>query len=350
MPVPIQESLPTTPVELTSAFYHAGTLQQGKILNIANRELLETVISDLWFLEVTYSADVFPNLPTRLLLKWAHEESAAPERGDPEVVFYRNLAPLLSSPPVAQCLATAPPTSKERWLIIEDLRSTHTNPPWPERPNDKEVHDAVAVLAQVHARWWEAPELGSTVGTSHTETKLRTMVHGFRDQLPNFFVDLGDDLPLADRQVLEAAFNSSLRPWLRLLDQRALTVIHGDAHTWNFLFPRSGQGMPYLIDWQVWHLDLGARDLAFMIALHWDRTARRQLELSLLRRYHYELNSAGISNYSFDDLLLDYRRCLVRNLTFPILFWSRGLPREAWRNRLDCALAAYRDLECAELL
>ena len=336
--------------ELNSALYDAGTLQQGTILDLTITERLKTPISNLWFLEVTYSADASPKLPTRLLLKWAHEQSVAPERGDPEVVFYRDLAPLLPSPPMVQCLAAAPPTSEERWLIIEDLRSSHTNPPWPERPGDKEVHDAVAVLARVHARWWEAPTLGSTVGALHTETKLRTMVHGFRDHLPAFFNDLGEDLPTSDRQVLKTAFNSSLQPWLRLLDQRALTVIHGDAHTWNFLFPRSGHGMPYLIDWQVWHLDIGARDLAFMIALHWDRTVRRQLELSLLHCYHEALINAGISNYSFDDLLLDYRRCLVRNLTFPILFWSRGLPREAWRNRLDCALAAYRDLDCAEVL
>ena len=70
----------------------------------------------------------------------------------------------------------------------------------------------------------------------------------------------------------------------------------------------------------------------------------------MLRRYHDELINAGINNYSFDDLVLDYRRCAVRNLTFPVLFWSRGLPREAWRHRLDCALAAYRDLDCVELL
>ena len=63
-----------------------------------------------------------------------------------------------------------------------------------------------------------------------------------------------------------------------------------------------------------------------------------------------ELISAGISKYSFDDLLLDYRRGLVRNLTFPILFWSRGRPREDWRYRLDCALAAYRDHDCVEVL
>lgn len=344
------DSPPTTPFELTSALYAAGTLREGAIRSVTITERIQTVISNLWFLNVDYTARTSPELPNRLLLKWALKESAAPELGDPEVVFYRELAPALPSPPMVQCLATAPSSREQRWLILEDLRSSHTNPPWPVRPTNTEMHDAVAVLARVHAHWWESPKLGSTVGELHTETALRTMVHGFKSHLPRFLDDLGEDLPLSDRSVLEVVFNSSYQPWLRLLDHRALTVIHGDAHTWNFLFPRSGQGMPYLIDWQVWHLDIGARDLAFMIALHWDRSARHELEFSLLHYYHEELMRAGISSYSFDDLLLDYRRCLVRNLTFPILFWSRGMPRESWRHRLDYALAAYRDLDSAELL
>jgi hypothetical protein len=49
-------------------------------------------------------------------------------------------------------------------------------------------------------------------------------------------------------------------------------------------------------------------------------------------------------------LWLDYRRCVVRNLTIPILFWSRGMKPEGWWHRLECALAAYRDLACDELL
>jgi hypothetical protein len=341
---------PTTPVELTSALIAAGTLQQGAVLSVEITKRFKTTISNLWFLEVEYAAGSSPELPHRLVLKWTVEQSPAPERGEPELVFYRELAPALSSPPMVQCLATAPLTSKEQWLILEDLRSSHTNPPWPHRPTDKEVYAAVAVLARLHARWWEAPALGSTIGTLHTEASLRTMVYGFRDHLPGFFDDLGDNLPLADRSLLEDVFNSSLRPWLRLLEQRALTVIHGDAHTWNFLFPRSGQGMPYLIDWQLWHLDVGPKDLAFMIGLHWDRTAREQLELPLLHFYHQELISAGVNSYSFDDLMLDYRRCLVRNLTFPIILWSRGNARESWRHRLDYALAAYRDHDAAELL
>ena len=344
------DSPPTTPVDLTSALTAAGTLRHGAILSVEFALKIQTTISNLWFLEVDYAAGSTPELPNRLVLKWAAEQSPAPDRGEPELVFYRELAPALPSPPMVQCLATAPLTSKDQWLILEDLRSSHTNPLWPHRPTDKEVYAAVAVLARLHAHWWEAPSLGSTIGTLHTEASLRTMVYGFRDHLPGFFDDLGDNLPLVDRLLLEDVFNSSLRPWLRLLEQRALTVIHGDAHTWNFLFPRSGQGMPYLIDWQLWHPDVGPKDLAFMIGLHWDRAAREQLELHLLHFYHQELLSAGVSGYSFDDLMLDYRRCLVRNLTFPIIAWSRGVPREEWRNRLDYALAAYRDHDAAELL
>ena len=342
--------LPVTAATLTAALYAAGTLQHGAVVTMEITKQLQTPISHLWFLEVGYTSELNHELPSRLVVKWAIVDSPAPDRGGPELVFYRELAPALPSPPMIRCLATAAPSDEQQWLILEDLRSTHTNPPWPERPTDTDLNDAVTVLAQLHAHWWEATTLGSTVGTLHTDTSLRTMVSDIAANLPGLIDDLGDDLPRADRVLLETVFSSSLKPWLRLVDPRALTVIHGDAHTWNFLFPRSGRGVPYIFDWQLWHLDVGARDLAFMIGLHWDRAVRQQLELPLLQHYHDELIRAGISNYSFADLLLDYRRCLVRNLTFPIICWSRRWAREAWRYRLDCAIAAFRDFDAAELL
>jgi hypothetical protein len=347
----IPDSAPlTSSAELSSAFHAAGILQKGEIVNVAITKRINTTVSNLWFLEVDYAGGSSPALPKRLLLKWPVELSPAPEQGLPELVFYRELAPALPSPPMVRCLVTAPPTSKQQWLILEDMRSSHSNPPWPRRPANKHVQAAVAALARFHAHWWEASTLGSTVGTLHTQTSLRTMVQGISANLPRFIDELGKDLPVSDRRVLEMVFSSSLKPWLRLVDPRFLTVIHVDAHTWNFLFPRVGEGTPYIIDWQLWHLDVGPRDLAFMIALHWDRTVRQRLELPLLRLYYQELTGGGVSNYSFEDLLLDYRRCVVRNLTIPIILWARGLGREAWRHRLDCALAAYRDFNGEELL
>ena len=139
-------------------------------------------------------------------------------------------------------------------------------------------------------------------------------------------------------------------PWLRLTDTRALTVAHGDAHSWNFLFPRAAEGAAFLIDWQLWHLDVGARDLAYLMALHWSPQRRGELENHCLHYYHRELQRQGVTTYSFDELLLDYRRGAVRNLTLPILFWSRGMKPANWWPRLEYALAAYSDLNCEELL
>jgi len=176
------------------------------------------------------------------------------------------------------------------------------------------------------------------------------MVLGISAHLPAFIDALGDGLTAEARTVFERVFGSSLQPWMRLTDPRGLTVIHGDAHTWNFLFPRSGEGAAFLVDWQLWHVDVAARDLAFLMALHWYPTRRRELERPLVRYYYEGLLAQGREDYSFDELWLDYRRSAVRNLTIPILFWSRGMKPEGWWHRLECALAAYRDLACDELL
>jgi hypothetical protein len=175
-------------------------------------------------------------------------------------------------------------------------------------------------------------------------------VQGIAAQLPAFIDAFGDGLTADSRQVLQRVFSSSLKPWLRLTDRRALTIIHGDAHTWNSLFPRSGDGAAILIDWQLWHIDVGARDLAFLMALHWYPSRRREFERPLISYYHERLLKYGVKNYSLDELWLDYRRCVVRNLTIPIIFWSRGMKPEGWWHRLECALMAYRDLACEELI
>ena len=299
---------------------------------------LETPISKLVFLKVAYSAEEPADLPQHLVVKSPLKVEHS------EIQFYRELAPVMERPPVVRCLATIEDSST---IVIEDLRATHDHPPWPVPPSRTQCERAVEALAYVHAHWWESPELGHEVGKPNTTESLTTMVQGIAANLPSFFDTFGDALAVQTRNVYERVFSSSLKPWLRLTDPRALTIIHGDAHTWNFLFPRVGNGPAFLFDWQLWHVDVGARDLAFMMALHWYPSRRRELERPLLHHYHENLRR---TDYSFDELWLDYRRCVVRNLTFPIISWSRGVKPEYWWHRLECAVAAYLDLECEELL
>lgn len=340
-----------SPEVLSEWMSRSGSLPRGRIESLRVDLEHETSISNLVFVEATYTPDAPPDLPTRLVVKSPLLASPTPRNGMGEAAFYTQLAPLAGTPPLVRCVAAVEAQGDVREvLVLEDVRATHDHPSWPLPPSRVQCELAIETLAQIHARWWEAPALGRTVGQSHTADSLRTMVHGIAAQLPTFFAAMGDALSTDARRVLERVFSSSLQPWLRLTDTRALTVAHGDAHTWNFLFPRSGVGPTFLIDWQLWHVDVGARDLAFLMALHWYPRRRRELEESLLRHYHRGLLARGVEAYPYSELVLDYRRCAVRNLTIPILFWSRGMKPEGWWHRLECALAAYSDLSCEELL
>jgi hypothetical protein len=339
-------NLSLTAKTLSGWLRRSGTLPRGTVSDVHIELEIETTISNLVFLKVAYSAQAPTDLPRHLVIKTPLVASTFNEGGS-EAQFYRRLASAIGTPPLVRCLAAIEDTCT---IVLEDLRATHDHPPWPLPPSRTHCELAIDALARVHAQWWESPMLGHTVGKLHTTESLTTMVQGIAGHLPVFFDAVGDSLTVDARNVYKRVFSSSLKPWLRLTDQRALTIIHGDAHTWNFLFPRCGEGAAFLIDWQLWHVDVGARDLAFLMALHWYPSRRRELELPLLRRYYEGLLAHGVNDYTFDEFWFDYRRSAVRNLTIPILFWSRGMKPEGWWHRLECALAAYHDLACDELL
>lgn len=341
--------IPITAETLSDWLHRSGAFSAGAVIAMTVEKAVETPISSLSFLTVQYRPDVPASLPRRLVVKSPH--TPVTTRGVGEVHFYRDIAPLLGAPPLVPCLAALQESAGDPEIIVlEDLRATHDHPAWPLPPSRQQCELACDALANIHAHWWEAPVLGRTIGQPHTVDSLTIMVRDIAAHLPAFTDALGDALSAAHRRVLERVFGSSLGPWLRLTDPAALTLAHGDAHTWNFLFPRDGAGPAFLIDWQLWHVDIGARDLAFFMALHWYPSRRRELERSLVQYYHRRLLEHGVANYTFDDLWLDYRRCVVRNLTIPILFWRRGMSPEGWWHRLECALAAYEDLGCAELI
>lgn len=343
--------LSVTATTLTRWLRRSGTLASGAVTDVRVELEFDTTISRLAFLTARYSEDASPTLPIHLVVKSSLFAPVAGDGRGAEAEFYRRFGSVLGAPPLVRCFGTSEGDEGDPGaIVLEDIRATHDHPPWPLPPSRADCELALDALVRVHAQWWEDRALGDTIGHLHTSESLTAMVQGIARHLPAFIDAVGDSLSAGARELLERVFSSSLRPWLRLTDPRALTVINGDAHTWNFLFPRSGEGAAFLIDWQLWHLDVGARDLAFLMALHWYPSRRLELELPLLRYYHDRLLARGVENYSFSELWLDYRLCAVRNLTIPLLFWSRGMKPEGWWHRLECALAAYRDLDCDELL
>jgi len=303
--------------------------------------------TSLAFLDVVYAGAVaVGSLPTRLVLKRTPQAmpGAKPVPAQ-EADFYVRLAPALPSPPVVRCVAArAPSAASAGYVLIEDLRATHVEPAPDE---EMDFGPAVDVLARIHAARWEVDD--DRFNGSSSEQSIRAAVQRIGARLPVFFDTAGDALPANGRRLYERVFSSALRPWLRPLDRRALTLIHGDAHGGNFLVPREPEGDVYLIDWNRWTADVGARDLAFLL-LRSSPDRRRRIEEPLLRRYHARLEALGVRGYGWDDLWSDYRRCWVRNLTIPVMRQARGRSDESWRELLNHAVVAVVDLDGDDLL
>lgn len=132
-----------------------------------------------------------------------------------------------------------------------------------------------------------------------------------------------------------------------------LTLAHLDAYLANFLVPRTeGMGIVYMIDWQSPCVTIGAYDLVIMCSSFWTSAQRREnsREETMLRRYLTTLHAHGVTDYTWDNLLEDYRLMILMFMQVAICDQTNGSSRSYWWPKLQCLLSAARDLDSVSLL
>ena len=344
-----------TPEWLTGVFRKSGFLKHGKVINVQNRLTKRLLLSVVSRLEVGYSKDAPASAPSKFFLKISRPDLSKtifPEPKGKEVEFYRTIAPEMSDPPFIHCYDAAYSSELGKaHLLLDDLSETHfqTEPPLP--PSNLYCELAVDCMAQLHAFWWEHPRLGEGIGKLFDESELNAFVCEVEKNVIGFIDFLGEGLSAERRRIYDRLLSAKYKIWGRLTNAAGLTVTHGDAHWWNLLYPRDAdKERVRLFDWQLWHVDVGARDLAFMIALGGYAERRAMMEENLMRRYYDGLIAHGVRNYTWDDCWNDYRWSALRNLNVPVVQWSQGRSNELWWGNLERAMLAYEDLGCSELL
>jgi Ser/Thr protein kinase RdoA (MazF antagonist) len=80
------------------------------------------------------------------------------------------------------------------------------------------------------------------------------------------FTDRFSELvPPERRELYERLLDQAPRLLARYHSNRHLTIIHGDAHSWNFFLPlQGGPENVRLIDWEDWSIATATDDLAYM--------------------------------------------------------------------------------------
>lgn len=345
-----------TPEWLTSILVKNGFLSKGQVSSIEqeiSKSIGSTTTSTFVSLKVIYSKESLGLLPSKILMKMIKPEFY--DGGQKEIDFYDAVANTKTPLPLVTCYGTeTSPETKQCYLLLDDLTHTHYRTKWPLPPAQDQCKEAITVLAKMHAYWWSHSRFGEPNFELPSEEGVRKWIQQVEKLFPQFVDFLGDRLSEKRKKTYDLVFEKLpglvRKEWSRVSSPKRLTLIHGDAHYWNFLFARNKkENQCVIIDWQGWGIGLGAEDLAYMIALFWYPERRQRMEQPLLKFYLEEMQKQHI-DYGWDDFWTEYRISVIFNLLIPVVRHSRDRPPAIWWPFLESGFGAFDDLNCLEFL
>ena len=336
-----------TPEEMTELLRQAGALTHGQVVKIERRATQSSPFGgshQLFHLALRYANTGGEQPPERLFLKFG--------KSCKEWLFYTHIVPAMDACFLPRCYhASYHAETDQTCLMLEDLSASHWQSEWPLPPPVRQCEETVEALAEIHAGWWKDERLERIFRPALPKGRSWADRHALAlEKLPGFLDFLGDRLS-SNRRVIYLSLLASECPWELPPGAPGQTLLHGDMHFWNVLYPREpGNARPKFFDWNMWDLGRPTDDLAYLLALHWYPERRAWLERGLLERYHRRLSVCGISGYRWEQCWHDYRISVVRSLLIPVWQWVRGIHPGVWWAHLERGMLAYEDLGCRKLI
>lgn len=339
------------PDHLTHALRRSGLLERGKVCGVIVDSPRAKLRSRVMRVHLTYDKED-RQAPSSVIIKEGlpNPNERTLSTAVREIEFYRYIAPAMSFQSVPRCFETHWDSEAKQWyLLLEDLTDSHFIPTdWPLPPTMEQCKKIVEGRARIHAAWWDDKRLGSSIGrwrnTDRYSQALERQFGAFSDRH-------ADLLPRDRRDFCERLIKQVPQLLARYQSHRNLTIIHGDAHVWNCLLPKSGETQDVrFLDWEDWGIDTATADIAYMMATHWYPDRRRLMERSLLDHYHETLLTCGVGSYTRQALYDDYRLSALWQVTRAIGQAQLNIPARVWWNNLERAFLAVEDLACHELL
>jgi hypothetical protein len=260
------------------------------------------------------------------------------DRSVREATFYRDIAPTTPLAPRAYA-ALSDPDDNRLLLLLEDLSDGE--------PGDalvgcsaEQARVVVAGIAAHHARWWRHPALAQLSWLPAWANDPAASAARFRGQIERVLRRYGDRIPQGVQDII-VRLPEHYASILAALNGPPATMIHADLHLDNIMFmPGPGGQTAKVIDWQGVSRGLAVVDLAMFIVGSLDVPSRRAVEGGLLRHYHDIISNAGVSDYSYDQLLADLRLAVLWQLAGTV----------GWLARVDLATLDGRERALVEAI
>ena len=342
---------------LTRVLLASGALLDGAVADFTCQSD-ERRLSTIAHLALTYAPGSRGACPRRLFLKICATDLEDESFGPSEVHYYTRDYVGVPGVPLLTCYDAVFSAEQASYhLLLDDVSATHG-----------ESHGRVPTLAyglalaeglaRMHAHWWGAERLQAGGEPLPGAAHIQNYVQKARDGLAPMLESVRGQIDESWVAALHDLFaNHPSKMVARTGDGNGFTLVHGDANPGNILASFEGDTPVYLVDRQPfdWSLTtwLGVSDLAYMMVHWWDTDVRRRIEMPILRRYHETLLENAVRDYGWEQLILDYRLCVVQS-AYVATEWCRNEEdcvemKWAWFPMLEKAMVAYFDHDCAGL-
>jgi hypothetical protein len=231
-----------------------------------------------------------------------------------DVRFYREVASQVTLRTPRCYFADIDMTSGHSLLLLEDLTDG--------RGGDvlagctlAEAELLLRMIAALHARWWNNPQLSSWPWLPGYDTEPNPATDDYLGAWPRFRERYAALIPGCAVETAEGAL--ARMPEIRgALEACPPTFTHGDLGLDNVRFDLVDAPV-VLFDWQISMRAPGARDVSWFLVRSLPVEQRRAQEAHLVRVYHEALVSQGVRNYAREALWRHIKLGVL--LAFPLV-------------------------------
>lgn len=252
-----------------------------------------------------------------------------------EIDFYRHMSRNNDLPIVKSHDAYIFDDNTNFLLVLDDISSDYCSINEIDRNDMDNWLMAAGSLAKLHSFYWNGHNADKLKLIQGDNKSLKEKVQYYQDALTKFLTYATDlyNMEILDvyQSVLEDAIifeNNSIN---RREHSKNISVINGDSHIYNFMFPKALNRKPLIVDFQFWRMGIPTIDIMNLTRVAFPFMQEPEYHFKILKHYHASLLEYGITNYSVDECLNDYVLSVAMGAFGPVFnYFDFGLGHEYW--------------------
>jgi hypothetical protein len=252
-----------------------------------------------------------------------------------EIDFYKNVNKN-NELPIVKCHDAYIFGDEEQFLLVlDDVSCDYYSAKDINRNDMKNWLIAADSLAKLHSFYWNGAN-SNVLKFLHGDNKtIEEKIINYQNALEKFLPYAAD---YYDKEMLEV-YHSALKDVImferksheRREKNSNISIINGDSHIFNFMFPKISLQKPLIVDFQFWRIGIPTVDIMNLTRVAFPYRKEPERHLEVLKHYHKLLLEYGVTNYSLDECLDDYYLSTATAVFGPVFnYFDFNLGHEYW--------------------